>query len=112
QLDDRRAFLGHDLQAAAHSPSSVQWSWKVSIGNEEHAPFIPFFFKSNLRHAMKASTPRLTRLPLLLVEHTLRLTPLPRLLTKLVIDRKLAAIDFAVEGHPAPFYMPAPYRRP
>jgi hypothetical protein len=61
---------------------------------------------------MKSTTPRLARLRLLVAEHTLRLTPLPKLLAKLVIDRKLAGIDFAAEGHPAPFYMPAPYRRP
>ena len=60
---------------------------------------------------MKASTPRLVRVRLQVVAQLVRSTPLPRLLAKLVVDRKLAAIDFEAEGNPAPFYMPEPYRR-
>jgi hypothetical protein len=37
--------------------------------------------------------------------------PLPRLLSRLVIDRKLREIDFAAEGEPAPLYMPQHYVR-
>jgi hypothetical protein len=61
---------------------------------------------------MKPSTPRLVRIRLQVAERLLRSTPLPKLLARLVVDRKLAAIDFEAEGNPAPFYMPAPYRRP
>jgi hypothetical protein len=60
---------------------------------------------------MKSNTPRLSGLGLWLAESALRATPLPRLLSRLVIERKLREIDFAVEGEPAPFYMPQPYRR-
>lgn len=58
-----------------------------------------------------ATTPRLARIRLQVAEQALRRTPLPKLLARLVIDRKLAAIDFAAEGEPAPFYMPRPYRK-
>jgi hypothetical protein len=60
---------------------------------------------------MKASTPRLVRVRLHLAESLVRSTPLPRLLAKLVVERKLASIDFAAEGDPAPFYMPERYRK-
>ena len=36
---------------------------------------------------------------------------MPRLLSRLVIDRKLREIDFAAEGEPAPLYMPQHYVR-
>jgi hypothetical protein len=38
--------------------------------------------------------------------------PLARKLGALVIDRKLAGVDFAAEGEPPPLYMPPPWRRP
>ena len=38
-------------------------------------------------------------------------TPLPRLLSRLVVERKLRGIDFAAEGEPAPYYMPPHYQR-
>jgi hypothetical protein len=60
---------------------------------------------------MNATTPRFVGLRLVLVERALALTPLPKLLRKIVIDRKIDAIDFVAEGNPPPFYMPAPYRR-
>ena len=60
---------------------------------------------------MDASTPRLAGLGLRLVESILRATPLPRLLSKHVIERKLRAVDFAAEGEPPPMYMPMPYRK-
>ncbi len=59
---------------------------------------------------MKASTPRFSGIGLRLVEGVMRSTPLPRLLSRLVIERKLRAIDFAAEGDPAPFYMPEHYK--
>jgi len=59
---------------------------------------------------MKSSTPRLTGIRLRLMEGALR-GPLPRLLSRLVIDRKLREIDFAAEGEPAPLYMPQHYVR-
>jgi hypothetical protein len=61
---------------------------------------------------MHATTPRFAGLRLVLVERALSLTPLPKLLRKLIVDRKIDAIDFVAEGSPPPFYMPAPYRRP
>jgi hypothetical protein len=60
---------------------------------------------------VEKTTPRLARLRLLVAERALRLTPLPKLLSRLVFDRKVDGIDFAAEGNPPPFYMPAPYRR-
>ena len=59
---------------------------------------------------MKGSTPRLAGLPLRVAETLLRTTPLPRLLSHRVIERKLRAIDLAAEGEPPPYYMPPPYR--
>jgi len=73
--------------------------------------FIPILMRSNVTKIMDASTPRFVGLPLRLVERVLRSTPLPRLMSLLVIDRKLRAIDFAAEGEPMPFYMPLPYVR-
>jgi hypothetical protein len=58
---------------------------------------------------MKASTPRFAGIGLRLVESALRGTPLPRLLSRLVVERKLRGIDFAAEGEPAPYYMPPHY---
>lgn len=60
---------------------------------------------------MDSSTPRLAGLGLKLAEGALRSTPIGRLLSRLVVERKLRAIDFAAEGEPAPFYMPRPYER-
>jgi hypothetical protein len=60
---------------------------------------------------MKSSTPRLVGIGLRLVESALKSTPLPRLLSRLVVERKLDAIDFAAEGEPAPFYLPQHYQR-
>ena len=60
---------------------------------------------------MKASTPRFAGIGLRLAEAALRSTPLPRLLSRLVVERKLRAIDFAAEGDPAPYYMPPHYQR-
>ena len=59
---------------------------------------------------MKSSTPRLAGIGLRLAESILR-GPMPRLLSRLVVDRKLAEVDFAAEGEPAPFYMPKHYVR-
>ena len=61
--------------------------------------------------SMKASTPRFSGIGLRLAEAALRSTPLPRLLSRLVVERKLRAIDFAAEGDPAPYYMPPHYQR-
>jgi len=61
--------------------------------------------------AMKASTHRFAGIGLRLVEGIMRSTPLHRLLSRLVIDRKLRDLDFAAEGEPAPFYMPQHYVR-
>ncbi len=61
---------------------------------------------------MDASTPRLVRLRLKLAEGLLRGTPLPRLLSRLVVERKLREIDFAAEGEPPPLYMPVPWKQP
>ena len=60
---------------------------------------------------MDSSTPRFAGLGLRLVESAFRTTPLPRLLSRLIIERKLRAIDFHAEGEPAPFYMPLPFSR-
>ncbi len=60
---------------------------------------------------MKASTPRLAGIRLRLMETALRSTPLPRLLSRLVVERKLRAIDFAAEGDPAPYFTPPHYVR-
>jgi hypothetical protein len=60
---------------------------------------------------MKASTPRFSGIGLRLIESALKSTPLPRLLSRLVVERKLRAIDFATEGEPAPYYMPPHYLR-
>jgi hypothetical protein len=60
---------------------------------------------------MDSATPRLSGLVLRLVESTMRATPLPRLLSRLVVERKLRALDFAAEGDPAPFYIPPIYRK-
>jgi hypothetical protein len=60
---------------------------------------------------MDSSTPRFAGLGLRLLESAFRATPLPRLLSRLVVERKLRDIDFAAEGEPAPFYMPMPFER-
>lgn len=62
-------------------------------------------------NVMDSNTPRLSGLGLRLVEGALRATPLGRLLSRLVVVRKLRQVDFAAAGEPAPFYMPQPYRR-
>ena len=72
-------------------------------------PFIPTFDGASVMPVMKASTPRFSGIGLRLVEGMLRSTPLPRLLSRLVIERKLRGIDFAAEGEPAPLYMPPHY---
>jgi hypothetical protein len=59
---------------------------------------------------MKSSTPRLTGIGLRIAEGILR-GPMPRLLSRLVVDRKLREIDFAAEGEPPPLYMPEHYKR-
>jgi hypothetical protein len=61
---------------------------------------------------MESTTPRLRGMSLRLVETLLRTTPLPRLLSHQIVERKLRAIDFAAEGEPAPFYMPISYGTP
>ena len=60
---------------------------------------------------MDASTPRFAGLGLRLIEGVLRSTPLPRLLSRFMIERKLREIDFSAEGEPAPLYMPPHYVR-
>ena len=60
---------------------------------------------------MKASTPRLAGIGLRFFEGVLKSTPLPRLLSRLVVERKLRGIDFAAEGEPAPYYRPPHYVR-
>ena len=60
---------------------------------------------------MDASTPRFAGLGLRLVESAFRSTPLPRLLSRLIVERKLREIDFHAEGEPPPFYMPMPFSR-
>jgi hypothetical protein len=45
------------------------------------------------------------------MDTVLRGTPLPRLLSRLVVERKLRDLDFAAEGDPAPLYMPPHYHR-
>jgi hypothetical protein len=62
--------------------------------------------------AMDAATPRLSGVALRLAESALRATPLPRVLSRLVVERKLRELDFAREGEPAPFYMPRPWKHP
>ncbi|HEX8952813.1 MAG TPA: hypothetical protein VF945_13250, partial [Polyangia bacterium] len=61
--------------------------------------------------AMKASTPRFAGIGLRLAAAALRSTPLPRLLSRLVVERRLRELDFAAEGNPAPYYMPPHYVR-
>ena len=58
---------------------------------------------------MKSSTPRFAGIGLRLVESALKSTPLPRLLSRLVVERKLRDLDFAAEGEPPPYYMPPHY---
>jgi hypothetical protein len=60
---------------------------------------------------VKASTPRFSGIGLRLIEGVMRSTPLPRLLSRLVIERKLRELDFATEGEPAPYYMPPHWQR-
>jgi hypothetical protein len=38
-------------------------------------------------------------------------TPIRRFLGRKVVDEKLAGIDLAAAGDPAPFYMPEPWKR-
>ncbi|HEX8714570.1 MAG TPA: hypothetical protein VF706_03290 [Solirubrobacteraceae bacterium] len=79
--------------------------------NDKGHPFIPTIAGDSVLLSMKASTPRFAGIGLRLVESVLRATPLPRLLSRLVVERKLSAIDFAAEGDPAPYYMPPHYQR-
>jgi hypothetical protein len=72
--------------------------------------FIPTIFGDKVMPRMKSSTPRLAGIRLRLAEGILR-GPLPRLMSRLVVDRKLREIDFAAEGEPAPLYMPQHYVR-
>jgi hypothetical protein len=62
-----------------------------------------------------ATVPRLSGRSLRLVSALLHSTvsgpPLRRSLGAAVIDKKLALVDFAAEGEPAPLYMPPSYRR-
>jgi hypothetical protein len=65
---------------------------------------------------MPSSVPRLSGLRLRLVSSLLR-SPiggpsLRRTLGALVVDRKIASVDFAAAGQPAPLYTPPPWRRP
>jgi hypothetical protein len=83
---------------------------KFQSANGIGQPFIPTFLRRNVMPQMNSSTPRLAGLGLRLVAGALRSTALPRLLSRLVIDRKLRAIDFAAEGEPPPFYAPPPYQ--
>jgi hypothetical protein len=65
--------------------------------------------------AKTASVPRLAGGRLKVVSALMRAPvsgpPLRRKLGSMVIEEKLAAIDFAAEGEPAPLYMPPSYRR-
>jgi hypothetical protein len=62
-----------------------------------------------------SSVPRLAGRALRLASSLLRAAvagpPLRRTLGALVIERKLASVDFAAEGSPPPLYMPPQYRR-
>lgn len=60
---------------------------------------------------MDASTPRLRGVLLRLAESSLRATPLSRLLSHLMIERKLRGIDFAAEGEPSPYFAPRSWTR-
>jgi hypothetical protein len=59
---------------------------------------------------MAKPAPRLTGRPLRLLGRMLRSTtlgpPLRRAMSAMVVDSKLAAIDFAAAGEPAPFCQP------
>ncbi len=87
------------------------WSGKFQRPNEKCQGFIPTIEEATLLLRMKASTPRLTGIGLRLMDTVLRGTPLPRLLSRLVVERKLRDLDFAAEGDPAPMYMPPHYHR-
>ena len=84
---------------------------KFQRRNDKCHPFIPTFDGDSVLLLMKASTPRFSGIGLRLIEGALRSTPLPRLLSRLVVERKLRGIDFAAEGEPAPYYMPPHYVR-
>jgi hypothetical protein len=84
---------------------------KFQCRNEKGHPFIPTFAEDSVMPGMKSSTPRLAGIGLLLVESALKSTPLPRLLSRLVVERKLRDLDFAAEGEPPPYYMPPHYVR-
>ena len=84
---------------------------KFQRPNDIVHPFIPTFDGDSVLLHMKASTPRFAGIGLRLIEGALRSTPLPRLLSRLVVERKLRGIDFAAEGEPAPYYMPPHYVR-
>ena len=60
---------------------------------------------------MNSSTPRFAGLGLRLIEGMLRSTPLPRLLSRFIVERKLSELDFLAEGDPAPYYTPPHYQR-
>ncbi len=89
------------------SGTDVKFQWT----NRIRTLFIPILFDGKVIIVMKASTPRLAGIGLRLIEGALRSTPLPRLVSRLVIERKLRGVDFAAEGEPAPYYMPPPYQR-
>lgn len=86
-------------------------SGKFQRPNDKVHPFIPTIDGDSVLHVMKASTPRFAGIGLRLAESVLRGTPLPRWLSRLVVERKLRGIDFAAEGEPAPYYMPPHYVR-
>ena len=84
---------------------------KFQSRNDDWHPFIPTFVGDIVMSRMKSSTPRFAGIGLRLVESALKSTPLPRLLSRLVIERKLRDLDFAAEGEPPPYYMPPHYLR-
>ena len=84
---------------------------KFQRPNGKGQAFIPTIDGDRLLLRMKASTPRFSGIGLRLTEALLRSTPLPRLMSRLVVERKLRAVDFAAEGDPAPYYMPPHYVR-
>ncbi len=59
---------------------------------------------------MEASTPRFAGITLRLAARALRTTPLPRLLSRLIVERKLRELDFASEGDPTPFWAPRSWK--
>jgi hypothetical protein len=63
---------------------------------------------------MSRPAPRITGRPLILFSTLLRSAglgpPLQRALSAAVVDDRLAHLDFAAKGDPAPFYAPPPYK--